>query len=189
MRILETKRTEMAEKVREAHEAAMAKLPESWKEIAERTKFMNVVFNERMSSRAGVAKMKRSYTGHGFAWFSIELNARLLSENQAELIPTYLHELGHVLANLHAGRNVNHDYLWKEVTKMIGGTAERCHKMEVSHLRPKRKRYEYECESCLRPFSLTPHYHAKHNRSLERGSKGYGCRCGKGHLRLKTEKK
>ena len=49
-----------------------------------------------------------------------------LKASEAEIIDTILHEIAHAIV----GPRHGHDAVWKAVAQRIGGTAERCHRVE-----------------------------------------------------------
>ncbi|AFY62413.1 SprT-like domain-containing protein [Synechococcus sp. PCC 6312] len=124
-----------------------------------------VSFSERMRSCAG-----RAIGGQ-----EIKLNYRLLRQNPTELIPTYLHELAHILAyRLYQARG--HDPHWQELMAWIGQSPQRTHQMDVSHLKYQQRRYRYLCH-CSEHF-ISAHRHTKVCRGVT-----YKCRHCYGVLR------
>lgn len=172
----------MREMVEEAHKSAIIKLKaeyksESSREVIEKVdRILKVEFSERMSTRGGVAMLRR--IGRDYEFALIRLNFRLLKLHPEELVPTYLHELAHVVANFMTGRNEGHGAYWGMVMFLLGLPADRCHKMDVSSLARAPKRYTYKCVKCPKTYSLTPHKHARHNRAIDAGTWGYRCKCG-----------
>ena len=84
---------------------------------------IKIVVSNRMFSCAGKASVAR-----------IKLNARLLGTvSDAIQYNTVSHELAHVIAfNLY--RKSGHGTTWQLIHQAMGGTAERCHDMDVTGL-------------------------------------------------------
>jgi predicted SprT family Zn-dependent metalloprotease len=110
-----------------------------------------VDWSNTLRSTAGTAK------GLGL----IRLNARLFEKNMSELENTFLHELGHILCNRIYGVRQGHNSNWYRVTKALGGTADRCHSLDVSHIVP---RIQYSCGCPDRTINITKQ---KHNKILK----------------------
>ncbi len=112
-----------------------------------------VVWNYRM----------RSCAGRAIAGTTIHLNYRLLIHNPEELQATYYHELAHIWAYCLYGSR-GHDQQWQTLMAWLGESATRTHRMNVTHLAYRQKRYLYRCD--CQPHYLSAHRHAKIQRGL-----------------------
>lgn len=117
-----------------------------------------VKLNNRMRSTAGTAR----------GLWNIDLNYRLLAENQHELESTYVHELAHIFCNVMFRRRVNHGPEWKKVMSDMGQSPDVYHKMDCKKLRRKRYRYIHTCDCEEREFRLTKQKFEKSMRHIER---------------------
>jgi len=97
-----------------------------------------VVWNSRMRTCAGRAKMRG---------LEIHLNARLLTENPHELVPTFIHELAHILDYVINLKSSKHGFVWQKIMHDLGEPAEVYHNMATKHLKAKRRKFEAKC-SC-----------------------------------------
>jgi predicted SprT family Zn-dependent metalloprotease len=105
----------------------------------------------------------------------LKMNKRLFNTTGTieDFRNTFSHELAHVVANFKHHARCGHDYRWKREHKALGGTAKRCHTMEVEHLRPKTKKHSYKCDCSIYKLSTR-----RHNKVL-RGQSVLSCRvCG-----------
>lgn len=131
---------------------------------------VTVLFSQRM----------RSCAGRAIAGSEIQLNYRLLHQNPTELVPTYLHELAHILAHrLYQARG--HDQHWRQLMAWIGQSPQRTHHMDVSHLKYQQRRYAYLCH-CSEHL-LSAHRHTKISRGMV-----YKCRHCQGVLTAASQK-
>jgi len=119
---------------------------------------IKVEWNNRMRSCAGKAFCFQQI---------IKLNARLLSENESELIPTFLHEVAHLIDFQIRGKS-NHDYHWKSILTDMGEKDDRCHNMDVSNLKNKVQKFEVYCN--CKTWQFTKNRITKMNRGMS-----YGC--------------
>ena len=77
---------------------------------------------------------------------SISLHLPLLKENPDQALDTVTHEVAHVLA-FELGE-FGHGPKWKRAHRVIGGTAKRCHRMDVTKHKARRTRFHlWETES------------------------------------------
>ncbi len=91
---------------------------------------VTIGFSRRMVGTAGTANLRTQ---------RITLNARLLAQHPDALQPTFLHELAHLLTyKLH--KHHGHGRPWQIVMLQLGQAPQRCHRLDVSGLRPSRKR-------------------------------------------------
>lgn len=120
--------------------------------------------NERMRSNGGTASVRG---GVGY----ISLNYRLHRDNGwTKLKQTYLHELAHVVQRLKYGSKVkSHGVEWQRIMRQLGANPERCHDMDVSAYKQKRKRISYKCGCQVHQLTTI-----RHNKIL-RGA-GYTCK-------------
>lgn len=132
--------------------------------------------SERMGTCAGKAFTQRAFGEYKPR--KIQLNARLLAINPDELIPTYLHELAHIVANIFAGRQIGHKDGWKRIMRVLGVSDERCHSMDVSAFKRHVPKFSYQCVECPRKFELSKVRHTKYQEHIARGIRFYRCKCG-----------
>lgn len=189
MNVITLKRKNLIPQLEAAHIGAMARLrraypsPES-QAVLDRVDAVSVELSERMGTCAGKAMMKAERKDPNakwrrtYNWFQIRLNARLLTINLDELIPTYLHELAHIVANLMMEHQCGHGPAWKMVMGALGEPADRCHDMDVSAFRKVQKKYDYACTECYKDFEMTKIKHTKQQDALSTGSWRYKCKCG-----------
>lgn len=162
-----------------AHSKAMEVVAARFPQVVPEMDKLEVELSRRLATCAGKAQSFRT-KADSFYKHQIRMNYRLLSENLDEVMPTYSHELMHIVASiLYPRERVGHGLRWKLLMTMIGESDERCHKMDVSAFRKPKVRYAHSCKDCARMFFLTKH---KHNRQVSRNA--YRCRCG-GHLEYK----
>lgn len=185
MKVITLKRLTMIPQLEAAHIGAMVRLcrafpGEDTREALTKADKIDVDLSEKMGTCAGRARTFAGHTAGG-----IKLNARLLAINPDQLIPTYLHELAHVVANLIYKQNCGHGPLWKKVMFVLGVSDERCHSMDTSAFAKRQRRFLYECMKCARPFHLTLVRHKKQQARLSaHGSGAYLCKC-RGNLEHK----
>lgn len=177
MKVVTLKRKEMIPQLEAAHIGAMVRLcrafpGEEHKEVLTAVDKVQVELSERMGTCAGYAWSVRNL---------IRLNARLLAIHPDELIPTYLHELAHIVANRIYKTDCGHGPLWRKVMMVLGVSDERCHRMDTSAFAVRRKAqptFSYECMKCGRPFELSMIRHRKQQDHLaRRGTGAYRCKC------------
>lgn len=186
MQVVTLKRKEMIPQIEAAHIGAMIRLRRAYPTPAAQSLLnladtVSVEISERMLTCAGNARIRRRRNSAGEVEHHaplIRLNARLHAINQDELIPTYLHELAHIVADLLLGKCAKHGPTWRSVMANLGIKDEVYHKMDVSAFRAPRKKFLYICVECDRQFHLTSHRHAKSQRRVENyGVGSYRCPC------------
>jgi len=98
------------------------------------------VFNKRLQTTGGRATSTFK-TGNAL----IELNYRLFTSTGSfqDLKDTYIHELGHILANRVYLSSCGHNTKWQRIVELLGGDSSRTHRMDVNHLRPYHTRRNY----------------------------------------------
>lgn len=96
---------------------------------------VRVIFNRRMRTAIG-----RCEPGRG----RIYLNPRLLDQYPAELVPTIVHELCHVVAGLRAG----HGQRWQELMLRCGFKPDLYHDLDVSAFESRRRSWRWRCRAC-----------------------------------------
>jgi predicted SprT family Zn-dependent metalloprotease len=84
-----------------------------------------IIFNNRMRSTLGRAFYKK---------WELHLNTQVLKEHPEQFNDTFAHELAHFLAYAGFG-DAKHGRSWKHVMRVLGYRPERCHKLNVEHLR------------------------------------------------------
>lgn len=125
---------------------------------------VTVIWNSKMRSCAGRAKKKG---------LEIHLNSRLLSENPNELLPTFLHELAHILDYVINAKSSGHGYAWKRIMVDLGEPVEVYHNMATKHLKAKRRKFQATC-SCR-----THLIGVRRVNNINRGKTFYTCKlCG-----------
>lgn len=108
----------------------------------------------------------------------IKLNKKLHELNPNELRNTYLHELAHIIANLLKSSPQFHNDFWKEVMISMGLEPQIYHEMDVSCFKPKKRKFQYSCNSCSKIYNLTTMKHNKHSNRILNKERGYYCHCG-----------
>ena len=153
---------------------------EAWAKLKERYPVsipeLEINLSPTMRTCAG-----RARSGRGK--FQILLNYRLHLENPDEWENTFIHELGHVIANKYWGRNCGHGRSWKNVMRTMCANDERCHTMDVSAYERKQRRYPYACGCPDLTRSLSAY---RHNR-IQRGTSIYTCTKCKNHLAYEVQ--
>ena len=100
---------------------------------------VSVTWSHRFATRAGEA-----------SWFQnkIRLSSQLWARmSQQDRYETAVHEAAHIIAHhLHPGKDIKpHGWEWQRVMVRCGVKPERCHKIDTSGLKGKRKRYPAFC--------------------------------------------
>jgi SprT protein len=123
-----------------------------------------IKFSNKMTSCAGTAKW-RWVAGDTMSNPQIVFSAPILTLNEDEFIrDTPGHEAAHLIAiELYGRDGKGHGRPWKEVMRVIGQSADRCHSMKTP---PKKRqpRYVY-IATCGTQVELTPRQHNKLQRS------------------------
>ena len=106
-----------------------------------------------LASKVRIAYDRRLRTSAGAAHLDerrVVLNPRLLGENPAELVPTLVHELAHVVVHMWRGRVRPHGPEFRGLMDAVNMPAEATHSLPADHLRTKRRRYLYlhRCLGC-----------------------------------------
>lgn len=80
----------------------------------------------------------------------VELNARLLRDHPAELIPTLVHELAHLVVHMRYGPVRPHGRHFRTLMRAVNVSAGATHDLPVRHLGRRRGRYLYlhRCTGC-----------------------------------------
>jgi SprT protein len=98
----------------------------------------------------------------------VRLNNGLLTGDTVEEMTqqTVPHELAHIIAGRMMGRKMGHGSLWKRIMRKFGLDPDRCHEMEVAHLKTRHERsYPAAC-GCASRTSLSVR---RGNRMLRTG--------------------
>lgn len=151
-------------------EAMRSEIEASFRVAWDKVKHLNLDQVERLT----VNLCPRMRTNGGTAWWSqrlIKLNYRLHNDNRDELVNTFLHELGHIIAGQHFGKCQGHNKNWKRIMRMMGANDERCHKMNTAAYARPHKKHTYYC-GC-KAWSLSSYRHNKNNRHIERTGRNY----------------
>jgi SprT protein len=155
MKIIGNSDLTLQEKIQSFHNSAMINLQKN--NISYLDEKVQVVLNPRMRSTAGRAYLFLQ---------KIELNYRLLKDNEKELERTYLHELAHLVAHyIYGNKERGHGPLWGGIMNALGLPPDRCHSLDTKHLSRKMTRYLYGCKKdCAKNtigFKLSPQRHRK----------------------------
>lgn len=130
--------------------------------LENRLKRVEVIANGRMKTTAG-----RATTNRNIDLGTINMNKRLFSTTGTleDFKNTFLHELAHIFANFMHGANCGHSPKWKDLFLSIGGNGERCHRIEVNHLRAKKKVFVYSCSCDTHHVGIRMHNRILKNQS------------------------
>lgn len=94
--------------------------------------------------------------------FNVEAIRKHWDEQVKQTIP---HEVAHIVAYCFPALGAkNHNYAWQMIDRSLGGTGERCHRMELTRARNV-QRYRYVLDNG-QEISVGP----KHHRALQLGS-------------------
>jgi predicted SprT family Zn-dependent metalloprotease len=105
-----------------------------------RVRDLVVIWNRRLRTALGRAD---------FSARTIELNPTLLDRHPAELLPTLVHELCHLIA----GARAAHGARWREAMLALGARPEACHRLDVSDLTARRRVWIWTCTRCGESYS------------------------------------
>jgi predicted SprT family Zn-dependent metalloprotease len=131
---------------------------------------VTVYLNGRMRSAAGKARFGRN---------QIEINIRLLENNEAAIRQTYGHELAHLLSFTLGKRKAHHGPSWRRTMKVLGLDPDTCHRLDASALTHKRQRFPVYCR-CAVPLEVT----ARIIVNIAKNIKRYKCRKCKSRVSL-----
>lgn len=142
--------------IKDAHEKAI-KLWNQKNERQFKTTILHIKLCTRMRSNGGTAYGKKNL---------IKINYRLFKDNLDHLEQTYVHELAHIIQRKVYGYEgvSSHGIQWKYVMKCMNKDPRRCHVLDTSHLKAKRRKWLYKCD--CRTFKFGS---GRHNKS-KRGS-------------------
>jgi predicted SprT family Zn-dependent metalloprotease len=93
-----------------------------------------LAWNNRMTSTAGMARYYINRTNHLKIDFSKKLVERATKDQFEDLV---LHEFAHLVDVCLRG-NTSHDKVWKNISKIAGGSGKRCHSISTKGLERKR---------------------------------------------------
>ena len=116
-------------------DAELTRIARSWARQLGDERTLEVRWNDRMRSLAGLA---------AFASRIIDLNARLLRRRPKETLSTLAHEVCHLVAGSRAG----HGDKWVSAMERLGFVPETAHRLDVSHLVHRRRRWTWRCVRC-----------------------------------------
>lgn len=121
----------------------------------------------KCAGMAGAASVNR-YTGEVKGLY-LRFNREAITKNWDEMVnQTIPHEVAHIVAYVHRRLGAkNHNWAWQQIDRALGGTGERCHKMELTPGR-RTTRHLYRLENGLE-FKIGP----KHHSGLQAGKYGY----------------
>lgn len=99
----------------------------------------------------------------------LRFNREAIAKNWDEMVKqTIPHEVAHLVGYVHKRLGAkNHNWQWQQIDRSLGGTGERCHKMELTPGR-KTNRYIYKLP-CGEEITVGP----KHHSGLQNGKYGY----------------
>jgi SprT protein len=114
---------------------------------------------------AGQAGCHRRFDGSAFNLF-LRFNREAITKDWDTMVKqTIPHEVAHLVAYCFPRLGAkNHNWKWAEIDRSLGGTGERCHRMELTPGR-KTTRYRYVLDSG-QEISVGP----KHHANLQRGA-------------------
>ena len=141
-------------------------------------KYPLVTFNQR-GKTAGTAK---------YGKYEITLNNILLEENGNSFVNDVpVHEATHLIARAYYGYCQGHNKFWKNLSKSLGSSGNRCHSFSTVNSTIKRKssQFIYTCGCSGRTHILSS---IRHNRAM-RGITKYRCSKCKQHIEYKGVKK
>lgn len=121
----------------------------------------------KCAGMAGATSVNR-YTGEVKGLY-LRFNREAIAKNWDEMVnQTIPHEVAHIVAYVHRHLGAkNHNYAWAQIDRSLGGTGERCHKMELTPGR-RTSRFLYRNEKGTE-FNIGP----KHHAGLQRGKYGW----------------
>lgn len=109
----------------------------------------------------------------------VQINSKLFTlGTQQHVRETFLHEVGHLLADYFYEASCNHDYRWVRMARLLGDTGDRCH--DYDYLKSQRRQVRnltYACVACG----------FKYPRSRRLNTARYRCSMCGGPLRLVVE--
>ncbi len=99
----------------------------------------------------------------------LRFNREAIGKNWDEMVTqTIPHEVAHLVAYVFPQLGAkNHNYAWQRIDRSLGGSGERCHKMELTAAR-KTNRYIYKADNGVE-MEIGP----KHHSALQSGKYGY----------------
>lgn len=117
-----------------------ARLAKAWG-LSHLAKTVTICYNPRLRTTLGRAV---------YDDFRVELNARLLLEHPAELVPTLAHELAHLAVYVKWRSAQPHGQHFRMMMASVGMPASATHNLPTAHLRKRRRRYLYihQCGQC-----------------------------------------
>ena len=120
--------------------AIAARAGEAW-ECPDLTARVRVGYNGRLRTTLGRAVLDD---------LRVELNPRLLREHPAELVPTLVHELAHLVVHERYGRVASHGRHFRTLMAAVRLSPAATHKLPTAHLKRRRRRYLYlhRCSDC-----------------------------------------
>ena len=118
---------------------------------------MRIEIKRGMGQRAGKARPSENCI-----WLSYDLFSQDKNFDEA-FYNTVTHEIAHILApptvDLSAsfiGRRSMHGHEWKAMHRKLGGSGERCHKMETVSCQRQATLVPTACPKCGKPIMLSP---------------------------------
>ena len=191
MKLKKSKRFSLVQIIEKSHAEGMAKLKiaydsEASQQMLEKIdQVLEIELSERMTTSGGKAICEKKQGEYFRA--KILINAKLHELNPNQLEATYLHELGHIVANFMTNSSCGHGPVWVAVMKQLGASAERCHSMDVSMFARKTKLFKYACVKCAKEYQLTKHKHMRAERAALQLRHAYQCNKCYGKLEFRNE--
>ena len=102
---------------------------------------VRIAYNPRLRTTLGRAVLEEN---------RVELNTRLLRDHPAELVPTLVHELAHLVIRMRYGRVAPHGRHFRTLMRAVNLSADATHDLPVAGLKRLRRRYVYlhRCSDC-----------------------------------------
>ena len=123
---------------------------------------VRIGYNPRLRTTLGRAALDKR---------QVELNPRILRSHPAELVPTLVHELAHLVVHMRYGAVRPHGFHFRTLMRAVNLSPDATHDLPIQHLKRPRRRYLYlhRCGECGYSFVA---------RSVRRGY--YCAACGPG---------
>lgn len=119
----------------------------------QRLRAVPFTINYRMRTKGGHCKYIRAAYTKLVSNIVIEINHDYcLRATEEEVQNTVSHELAHAYQLLISG-DTDHGWMWKSIHRAMGGTAERCHNVEVQKNRV--QRHKIVCALTGKPYTVT----------------------------------
>lgn len=116
---------------------------------------MRIVIKRGMGQRAGKARPEENCI-----WLSYDLFSQDKNFDES-FFNTVTHEIAHILVpptarGFGSVRRTIHGWQWEAMHRKLGGTGERCHKMETVSCERQARLVPVACPKCSQPIMLSP---------------------------------